>query len=126
MRKTNDQPVTVKCGKCGLLVQVPMGGRRLCGCGTWLTAEEPEEAELRPALDDRGKGPKIEGDLGAIGRLNEGYRRITRELGKAIVGQQRVIEELLVAIFARGHCLLVGVPGLAKTLMIRTLADALN
>ena len=48
-----------------------------------------------------------------------------RELGKVIVGQQQVIEELLIALFARGHCLLVGVPGLAKTLMIRTLADAL-
>jgi MoxR-like ATPase len=43
-----------------------------------------------------------------------------------IVGQQTVIEELLVAMFARGHCLLVGVPGLAKTLMIRTLADTLS
>jgi MoxR-like ATPase len=43
-----------------------------------------------------------------------------------IVGQQNVIEELMVAMFARGHCLLVGVPGLAKTLMIRTLADALS
>jgi MoxR-like ATPase len=47
-------------------------------------------------------------------------------LGRVIVGQQHVIEELLIAIFARGHCLLVGVPGLAKTLMIRTLADALT
>src|SRR5207237_6477097 len=70
--------------------------------------------------------PRIEGDLSAIERLNDGYRRIRRELSKAIVGQERVIEELLIAIFARGHCLLVGVPGLAKTLMIRTLADSLN
>ena len=70
--------------------------------------------------------PKIEGDLSAIERLNDGYRRITREMGKSIVGQQRVFEEMLIAVFARGHCLLVGVPGLAKTLMIRTLADALN
>src|SRR5690606_28440197 len=75
---------------------------------------------------DRAQWPRIEGDLSAIERLNDGFRRITRELSKAIVGQQRVIEELLVAIFAKGHCLLVGVPGLAKTLMIRTLADALN
>src|SRR5262249_36809053 len=70
--------------------------------------------------------PKIEGDLSAIERLNDGYRRLVREMSKAIVGQQEVIEELLIAIFARGHCLLVGVPGLAKTLMIRTLADAMN
>src|SRR5260370_4347395 len=41
-------------------------------------------------------------------------------------GQERVLEELLIAVFARGHCLLVGVPGLAKTLMIRTLADSLS
>jgi MoxR-like ATPase len=70
--------------------------------------------------------PRIEGDLSAIERLNDGYRRIRKELAKSIVGQERVIEELLISIFARGHCLLVGVPGLAKTLMIRTLADSLS
>src|SRR6202162_731085 len=65
-------------------------------------------------------------DLEAVQKLSEAYRRITSELGKVIVGQQQVIEELMIAMFARGHCLLVGVPGLAKTLMIRTLADALS
>jgi MoxR-like ATPase len=65
-------------------------------------------------------------DLQSVQRLSEAYRRITSELGKVIVGQQHVIEELMIAMFARGHCLLVGVPGLAKTLMIRTLADSLS
>ena len=65
-------------------------------------------------------------DVQRVQELNEAFRRITGELSKVIVGQQQVIEELLVAMFARGHCLLVGVPGLAKTLMIRTLADALT
>ncbi len=65
-------------------------------------------------------------DIQAVQKLNAAFRRITDELGKVIVGQQQVIEELLVAMFARGHCLLVGVPGLAKTLMIRTLADSLQ
>ncbi len=65
-------------------------------------------------------------DVQPVQQLNEAFRRITGELGKVIVGQQQVIEELLIAMFARGHCLLVGVPGLAKTLMIRTLADALS
>jgi MoxR-like ATPase len=65
-------------------------------------------------------------DLQAVQKLNEAFRRITAELGKVIVGQHQVIEELLIAMFARGHCLLVGVPGLAKTLMIRTLADTLS
>jgi len=67
-----------------------------------------------------------EQDVQAVHKLNEAYQRITQEVGKVIVGQQRVIEELMIALFARGHCLLVGVPGLAKTLMIRTLADALT
>ena len=65
-------------------------------------------------------------DIQAVQKLNSAFRRITDELSKVIVGQQQVIEELLVAMFARGHCLLVGVPGLAKTLMIRTLADSLQ
>ncbi len=67
-----------------------------------------------------------EEDVQAVEKLNEAYRTITGELSKVIVGQQQVIEELLVALFARGHCLLIGVPGLAKTLMIHTLADALS
>ncbi len=65
-------------------------------------------------------------DVQAVAELNEAYRLITQQLGRVIVGQQQVIEELLVAMFARGHCLLVGVPGLAKTLLIRTLAGALS
>jgi MoxR-like ATPase len=125
----------IRCKNCGLMVQVPAGGRRLCGCGSWLSGDEPVIAEVaEPALDvleaapaaEPHPWPRIEGDLSAIERLNDGYRRIRREMGKAIVGQERVLEELLIAIFARGHCLLVGVPGLAKTLMIRTLADSLS
>jgi MoxR-like ATPase len=65
-------------------------------------------------------------DLQAVERLEQAYRRITAELGKIIIGQKSVIEELLISLFANGHCLLVGVPGLAKTLMIHTLAEALN
>jgi MoxR-like ATPase len=65
-------------------------------------------------------------DLEAVKALAEGYARIRRELAKAIVGQEQVLEQLLVCLFARGHCLLVGVPGLAKTLMISTLARCLS
>jgi MoxR-like ATPase len=65
-------------------------------------------------------------DIQAVERLSEAYRNIADEIGKRIVGQHDVIEQLLIALFARGHCLLVGVPGLAKTMMIRTLSDALS
>jgi MoxR-like ATPase len=65
-------------------------------------------------------------DIEAIQQLGAAHRRLTAELGKVIVGQQDVVEQLLVALFARGHCVLEGVPGLAKTLLIHTLADALS
>ena len=55
-----------------------------------------------------------------------GRGRLERELAKAIVGQQRVIREILIAFLAGGHCLLRGVPGLAKTLLIKKLAEAVD
>ncbi len=62
----------------------------------------------------------------SIARLQAARQRITAQLGKVIVGQQDVIDELLISIFSRGHCLLEGVPGLAKTLLISTLARTLS
>jgi MoxR-like ATPase len=62
----------------------------------------------------------------AIDRLAEAREHLVDQLSKVIVGQQHVIEELLISLFSRGHCLLEGVPGLAKTLMIRTLAQAMD
>ncbi|MAB88611.1 MAG: AAA family ATPase [Planctomycetes bacterium] len=66
------------------------------------------------------------GDMEAVKRLSEAYARLKSELAKVIVGQEQVIDEVLTTIFARGHGLLVGVPGLAKTLLISTLSEALN
>lgn len=54
------------------------------------------------------------------------YGRITQELNKVVVGQEPIVRLLLASLFARGHCLLVGVPGLAKTLIVRTLGDILH
>ena len=65
-------------------------------------------------------------DIQAVERLHEAYHQITHELARVIVAQEDVIEQLLISLFAQGHCLLVGVPGLAKTLMIRSVADALS
>ncbi len=58
--------------------------------------------------------------------LHAGYARLRREIGKVIVGQEAVVHMVCVSLLARGHVLLVGVPGLAKTLLVRTLADALD
>ena len=65
-------------------------------------------------------------DVAAAARVKDAHDRIKAELRKAIVGLDAVIDELLISIFARGHCLLVGVPGLAKTLLISTLARSLS
>src|SRR5437667_616236 len=67
-----------------------------------------------------------ESEMAAVEKLQKAYHDLRAELGKVIVGQEAVIEELLVALFCRGHALLVGVPGLAKTLMISTLAKTLG
>jgi MoxR-like ATPase len=65
-------------------------------------------------------------DPAALAKLAEARQRIIDQLGQVIVGQNQVIEELLISLFSRGHCLLEGVPGLAKTLLISTLARSLN
>jgi MoxR-like ATPase len=65
-------------------------------------------------------------DAALAGRLHDATQRITAELRKVIVGQDDVVEQALIALFAGGNCLLVGVPGLAKTLLIHSLARALD
>jgi MoxR-like ATPase len=65
-------------------------------------------------------------DVEAARQLKESYEALRQEIAKTIVGQDTIVEHLLIALLARGHCLLVGVPGLAKTLLIRTLAQVLE
>jgi MoxR-like ATPase len=65
-------------------------------------------------------------DLEAVEKLKDAHRRIVGEIGKAIVGQRQIVDQLLIALLCGGHCLVVGVPGLAKTLLISTLSRALN
>ena len=65
-------------------------------------------------------------DLEKVKKLQDAYRTLRDEMKKVIVGQDEVVDQLFIALFARGHCLLVGVPGLAKTLMISSLAKILS
>ncbi len=65
-------------------------------------------------------------DPAAVDALADAYRQLRAEVGRVVVGQEAAVEGLVVALLARGHALLVGVPGLAKTLLIRTLSDALE
>lgn len=65
-------------------------------------------------------------DLAGLARLKEAHQKLRQEIGRVVVGQDSVVEQLMMAIFARGHCILEGVPGLAKTLLVSTLAECLS
>src|SRR5204863_8448757 len=65
-------------------------------------------------------------DIAASRKIRDAYNDLKKQLARVIVGQDDVIEELLIALFCRGHCILEGVPGLAKTLMISSLAKCLS
>ena len=86
--------------------------------GARMEETDPTTTDTTPPDPDR--------DVEAARELGEARRVLMGEIGKRIVGQQDVVDHLLIALFSRGHCLFVGVPGLAKTLLIQTLSDVLN
>lgn len=65
-------------------------------------------------------------DVEAIDALNQRYQVLSKEIRKVIIGQDDIVKSVLISILCRGHCLLIGVPGLAKTLLVQTIADVLN
>jgi MoxR-like ATPase len=87
-------------------------------------SEQTDSADVDVPVD---QGEQFDDeDLEDIHRLNEAREKLHGELSKNIVGQEDVIEQILITIFSGGHALLVGVPGLAKTLLVRTLAQSLS
>src|SRR5438034_1396620 len=70
--------------------------------------------------------PPTSPEAQAVRDLAAAYEKLTAEIGKVIVGQQEVVEQVLMSLFSRGHCLLVGVPGLAKTLLVSTVSRVLH
>ncbi len=65
-------------------------------------------------------------DVELVEKLDEKIKQVKTEIAKRIIGQEEIIDQLLIALLARGHCLLVGVPGLAKTLLIKTVAEVMD
>jgi MoxR-like ATPase len=82
--------------------------------------------DLKAAQSAQAAGELTTSDMDAVKKLKGAFDEIRRQMGRVIVGQDQVIEQLLIAMFGRGHCMLEGVPGLAKTLMISTLAQCLS
>src|SRR4249920_434493 len=102
----------------------PVSGEKLAEV-TILHGDPNADPEALP-LADEPTSVVIKNDLDAVAELAQAHDQIMAEINKRIIGQRRVIEQLLVALFARGHTLFVGVPGLAKTLLISTLAETLD
>lgn len=70
--------------------------------------------------------PSYPSDVAAVDGMRDAYHRLRAEIGKVIIGQDQVVKDSLISIFSNGHCLLVGVPGLAKTLLVNTIARVLG
>ena len=83
-------------------------------------------SEQEQAAGDDGGRLDQSDDIQIVKELNDAYKEMTDQLGNVIVGQTHVIEQVLISMFCRGHVLLVGVPGLAKTLLVSTIAQALR
>lgn len=71
-------------------------------------------------------GINFSSDVEAIDALSASYKKLRKEIAKVIVGQEKVVETVIISLFSNGHSLLVGVPGLAKTLLVSTIADVLD
>ncbi len=114
----------IKCPSCDVAVKVPDDARPMAA-GSDAERIVPAEALLasKQAVAVEAMQPD---DVKLAAKLAESCARMRSEIAKNIVGQDDVIEQLLIAIFARSHCLLEGVPGLAKTYMVRSLAQALH
>ena len=97
--------------------------------GTSAKADPQAEAPApvsQPVQATSGEGIETSEDRALAEHLVDGFGKLREEVGKFIVGQQEVVEQVMIAILAGGHCLLEGVPGLAKTMLVRTISEALD
>lgn len=85
--------------------------------------EENKTIASKPSINSNGSGMN---DVEMVKYLNSKFEELKNEVAKVIVGQDAIIDQIIIAILSKGHCLLVGVPGLAKTLLVKTLADVLE
>src|SRR6266487_634431 len=83
-----------------------------------------QPSEIPPTMPQ--SKPASAAEVQSVRELAAAYGQMTEQIGKVIVGQKTVVEQLLMALFSRGHCLLVGVPGLAKTLLVSTVSKILQ
>jgi len=126
----SDKTSTMSCPECGRkydVSRVSAGTKARCKCGCKFDVSSGQIVEqgmpqARPS-DTANAVPRDA--LEAVESLAQAKDRVLDEVGKIIIGQKEVLDQILTAFFARGHCLLMGVPGLAKTLMVHSLAQTM-
>ena len=125
----SDKTSTMSCPECGRkydVSRVSAGTKARCKCGCKFDVSSGQIVEqgmpqARPADTNVVPGDALE----AVESLALAKERVLNEVGKIIIGQKDVLDQILTAFFAKGHCLLMGVPGLAKTLMVHSLAQTM-
>ncbi|MEZ6094454.1 MAG: MoxR family ATPase [Pirellulaceae bacterium] len=128
----------IACGRVKRVSHEHLGRRVKCSCGNICIIQEQDLIPLPPKTSrssaTKMSGPRLSDEnipfpddqLAVIESLRDSFRNITTQLSTVIVGQQAIIEEVLISIFCRGHVLLTGVPGLAKTLLIDSISKVLD
>lgn len=140
----NTAPVcnsTMQCPACGRVRQIStenIGRKFKCRCGNVVIAREEDlirarnGASVSPKQNGRPKNSAsnarkpVSDDLQAIEALRNAYEQMASQLSEVIVGQHEIVEQVLISVFSRGHVLLTGVPGLAKTLLIDSVSKVLD
>ncbi len=126
----SDKTSTMSCPECGRkydVSRVSAGTKARCKCGCKFdvsTGQIVEQGMSRSRLGDTANLTSRDA-LEAVESLAQAKDRVLDEVGKIIIGQKEVLDQILTAFFAKGHCLLMGVPGLAKTLMVHSLAQTM-
>ena len=117
----------LKCTECGHAFDGdPAGGKLGCPkCGKPVASAGPE-VDVGDTYSMTQQEEWTPADLAAIGRLKEANQKILVQVRKAVVGQNKVVRLTMIGLFSQGHCLLMGVPGIGKTLLVRTLASSLS
>jgi MoxR-like ATPase len=118
----------VACGRVSKVTRSHLGHKLRCKCGNIVVADEQDliaVATSVPLASDRNT-LSTDDDVAVLELLKSAYSSLTEQLSSVVIGQQSVVEEVLIGIFCRGHVLLVGVPGLAKTLLVSSISQVLD
>jgi MoxR-like ATPase len=126
----SDKTSMVSCPECGRKYDVSgftVGSKARCKCGCMFDVSSGQAVRQRGGRSHAGSTANLssKGALEAVESLARAKEAVLNEVGKIIIGQKEVLDQVLTAFFAKGHCLLMGVPGLAKTLMVHSLAQTM-